>query len=91
MGTEVPIYKVYCFVIFKVVVSALLTNPSTVVVRGDGYYELQSTTCVYGILLISHHLSTWLLYFSVFEVDFVWTDSILLRRLIECDRISTIQ
>lgn len=25
--------------------------------RGDGYYELQSTTCVYGILLISHHLS----------------------------------
>jgi hypothetical protein len=44
--------------LFKVVVLELLTNLSTVVVRGNGYYELQSTTCVYGILLISHHLST---------------------------------
>ena len=46
------------FLLFKVVVSALLTNLSTVVPRGDGYYELQSTTCVYGILLISHHFFT---------------------------------
>jgi hypothetical protein len=46
------------FLLFKVVVLELLTNLSTVVVRGNGYYELQSTTCVYGILLISHHLST---------------------------------
>jgi hypothetical protein len=36
----------------------LIAHLSQVVVRGDGYYELQSTTCVYGILLISHHLST---------------------------------
>ena len=35
-----------------------IAHLSQVVARGDGYYELQSTTCVYGILLISHHLPT---------------------------------
>ena len=36
----------------------IIHEPIHCVARGDGYYELQSTTCVYGILLISHHLST---------------------------------
>ena len=49
--------KMHFFLLYCVV-SELITNLSQVVARGDGCYELQSTTCVYGILLISHHLST---------------------------------
>jgi len=33
-------------------------EPIHCVARGEGYYELQSTTFVYGILLISQRLST---------------------------------
>ena len=36
----------------------IIHEPIHCVARGEGYYELQSTTFVYGILLISQRLST---------------------------------
>ena len=73
------------FVLLYCVVSAYLTNLSQFIASGDGYYELQSTTAVYGILLISHHLST----VHCFKSKCCW----LVSRLTECKsfpyRIST--